>query len=237
MTMNRYYDYNKLEKYFGWKTGHYGRFFKKYGTLAPNIAVYCKTPVKLNDKICDVNIINVIGYGFDNKYQPDYIYFNSINWNKSILIDKFNKIFDKIYSCAVNNNSKTIIMSFFGVANFAIYYPGDIQKEIWEISFGYFYNKIKQNTNIKIKFMGGINPVVINGINFDNIGLFPNNITKVNRENTLFVNAWDPWSFVGNGNNNDNSLDGYVGRVSAVAMICSPLTNYYLCNKQNYISI
>lgn len=28
----------------------------------------------------------------------------------------------------------------------------------------------------------------------------------------LLVNAWDPWSMVGNGNAGDNSLDGFYGR-------------------------
>lgn len=28
----------------------------------------------------------------------------------------------------------------------------------------------------------------------------------------LLVNAWDPWSMVGNGNAGDNSLDGFFGR-------------------------
>ena len=38
-------------------------------------------------------------------------------------------------------------------------------------------------------------------------------------ENTLFVNAWDPWSLIGNGNERDNSLDGWWGRVSNMAIL------------------
>ena len=33
----------------------------------------------------------------------------------------------------------------------------------------------------------------------------------------LFVNAWDPHSVVGNGNSNDNSLDGFIGRYTDMA--------------------
>ena len=49
---------------------------------------------------------------------------------------------------------------------------------------------------------------------------------------TLFINAWDPWSIVGNGNNGDTSLDGYWGRISASALLASPFIN----NTINYVS-
>jgi hypothetical protein len=32
--------------------------------------------------------------------------------------------------------------------------------------------------------------------------------TDIDVEHTLYVNAWDPWSLIGNGNGRDNSLDG-----------------------------
>ena len=44
-------------------------------------------------------------------------------------------------------------------------------------------------------------------------------------ETSLFVNAWDPHSVVGNGNAQDKSLDGYFGRLSDLALMCTPLTN------------
>jgi len=47
-------------------------------------------------------------------------------------------------------------------------------------------------------------------------------------EDSLFVNAWDPWSMVGNGNEADNSLDGFFGRSTAMAVLCWPPTNPFL---------
>ena len=47
-------------------------------------------------------------------------------------------------------------------------------------------------------------------------------------DNVLFVNAWDPWSIVGNGNASDPSLDGYFGRSTAMSLLCWPLTNPYI---------
>jgi hypothetical protein len=50
-----------------------------------------------------------------------------------------------------------------------------------------------------------------------------NNLDKI-----LFVNAWDPYSLVGNGNNMDDSLDGYFGRISAMSILCWSITNPYI---------
>jgi hypothetical protein len=51
-------------------------------------------------------------------------------------------------------------------------------------------------------------------------------------EQTLFINAWDPWSLVGNGNEMDHSVDGFYGRQSALALLCWPVTNPHLQYKR-----
>ena len=50
-------------------------------------------------------------------------------------------------------------------------------------------------------------------------------LTDASLNNTLYVNAWDPWSMVGNGNWKDASLDGYWGRRSDLALRSWPLAN------------
>ena len=52
-----------------------------------------------------------------------------------------------------------------------------------------------------------------------------------------FINAWDCWSIPGNGNNMDNSLDGYIGRNTQIAINGTSLTNTWLLEKKNYIKI
>ena len=44
-------------------------------------------------------------------------------------------------------------------------------------------------------------------------------------DNILWVNAWDPFSMLGNGNYNDGSVDGYFGRKTAISVIGWPVTN------------
>jgi hypothetical protein len=44
-------------------------------------------------------------------------------------------------------------------------------------------------------------------------------------DNILWVNAWDPFSMLGNGNYGDGSTDGYFGRKTAISVIGWPVTN------------
>ena len=79
--------------------------------------------------------------------------------------------------------------------------------------------------------MGASNTTALKAIqavqpSIKDVGLFPAAVNG--REDSLFVNAWDPHSMPGNGNCRDASLDGYVGRHSNVAAAGWPLSNVYL---------
>jgi hypothetical protein len=56
------------------------------------------------------------------------------------------------------------------------------------------------------------------------------------KKKTLYVNAWDPHSAVGNGNSMDRSLDGFFGRTTAMGPLCHPFTNKHLRNEHNYFA-
>ena len=44
----------------------------------PNIAIYCVTPVVKGEQRLDrVHVINLVGYAFDSKRQPDILHFGS----------------------------------------------------------------------------------------------------------------------------------------------------------------
>ena len=55
---------------------------------------------------------------------------------------------------------------------------------------------------------------------------------NVNLETTLWVNAWDCWTIIGNGNTGDDSLDVFFGRYSAMSVLGWPKTNPAI----NYVS-
>ena len=94
--------------------------------------------------------------------------------------------------------------------------------------FKEFFNKVLKKYNDKIIF---------NFINFiDHKLRFNQNIIdivqKYKIDNMLIVNAWDCFSFVGNGNSGDNSLDGAMGSITAMQILCWPKTNKYIKYKK-----
>ena len=233
--MNRFYDTENLESIFGYDIGYYGRYYNKYKKLAPNIAIYAKTPILINNHFKTIHVINLIGYAFDNKSQPDYKYFNSIynifDINMDNKIDILKKYYTKMWKyafiCAQLKELNTIHISSVGGGAFK---PYDISNlEFKELILIPSINNAKEQIDINNKI----------NINWD---IFPDFIVpdsfkyKLQSElnNTLYVNAWDCWSMVGNGNEYDNSLDGYYGRSTALSVLCWPLSNpyiqYHSCN-------
>jgi hypothetical protein len=49
--------------------------------------------------------------------------------------------------------------------------------------------------------------------------------SKSSPNDTLYINAWDPWSIIGNGNAADTSLDGHWGRNSNMSVLGWSITN------------
>jgi hypothetical protein len=49
-----------------------------------------------------------------------------------------------------------------------------------------------------------------------------NEIHKYHNDKPLYINAWDPHSVIGNGNDGDMSLDGFMGRSTAMAALGTP---------------
>lgn len=260
MELVRHYDKDKLKSTFGWEYGYYKAYYDTNQKLAPNIAIYCQTPVDVDpvgtgpdsttipdSNLKDIHIINVIGYAFDNQGQPDYFYFKAKNFDRTELLSAYNNIFSKIKKCAKDHKLTTIVMSLFGANNFATLYldlndkfegPKRFRQDIWYPAFFDFSNSV---LDIDIKFMGAENEIGdINKIlkkNYVDIGPFPQNIRSIDPATTLFVNSWDPWSLVGNGNSHDRSLDGTVGRRTPLAMLCWPYVNNYLLNNDRYVPV
>jgi hypothetical protein len=263
IALGRGYNQQKMELNFGWQTGYYGEYYKKYNFLAPNIALYCPTLInvslrfpdttnkhKLNSMPADnmlkkIHIINVIAYAFDNSLQPDMRKFMD-NSNKPIqdmvpeLKRRFLNIFNKMLKCAQDKGLNTIVMALFGAGAFSGFYP-NLLEHIWIPMF----KKVEEDwisKGITIYFMGGPNDNEnINAIGYNNLGSIPqvvnNHLLVNNLDKTLFVNAWDPWSIVGNGNAADASLDGFFGRTSMLAWLTWPLTNKYLQREDRYIKV
>ena len=233
----KYFNTNKMLKKYGWDEAYYDTYYKNNGKLAPNIGIYCYTPL-VNDTNKYIHVYNAIGYAFDSKQQSDYDFLIKKGINKLDLKERYKNIFTKIYDCAREHSLSHVLMSGVGAGNFAkLYYDGKRKgstqfiEKIWIVAFKEVYNKYKIKTEFIDK--NSEDSIFTRLTGLKSLGLFPDNISKIeNLEKTLFVNAWDPLSFVGNGNNEDNSLDGYIGRNTYCGVLCTPIFNNKISYKE-----
>lgn len=228
--MKRLYDEGKMERYFGWKTGYYGTHYSLHGSPAPNVAIYCLTPVQTGDNsFLDAHILNATGLAFDSPDQPDYKYYIRDGRQTQVPL-VYERLFTKIFVCAKEMGLDHVVMSLVGANNFAKLYrdtggkgPAYFQETVWVPVLKRVMKRFRQCT---VSLMGGSQSRAQQlMVKVPNLGDFPRCVRNVAHTKTLFVNAWDPWSIVGNGNAMDNSLDGYMGRCTMMGLLCWPPTN------------
>ena len=125
---------DKMMNTYGWADSYYDTFYKDKQKLAPNIGVYCHTPLvpghgrrlaEQDNSNNNVHLYNAIGYAFDSYDQTDYQALIEPGVNKNKLRDRYKDVFEKIYMCAQDQNLSHVIMSLVGGNNFASLYNDD----------------------------------------------------------------------------------------------------------------
>lgn len=228
IAMVRHYNEPLLEKCFGWSYGAYA--LSTNVKLMPNLAIYCKSSLLKGNRIdyIDIDVINLIGYAFDSIEQPDYIYFRRKYGDgfftnaaaKEELVVKYNNMWKLALACAIN--LKKTKFSIFNVGGG--YFSGgftNFKEDIFEKSFEPLIPIFARK---KIEIIGYNKTTK----QFDGSRFIPHifdNPGEDDYKNTLYVNAWDPWSIIGNGNDHDNSLDGYWGKSTNMGVLGWFLTN------------
>lgn len=245
--MVEYYDRAALMQAFGWDKSYYRTHFETQGTLAPNFGVYCHTPVHVSatpitpgnyDQVTFtaqspmVHVYNAIGLAFDSQQQPDYQYvfkMPSEEARKRFVLAVYTNLFHRAFRCALDLRLSTIVLSAVGANNFATYYP-QLRDPAYVFMPALERARREAAYSGKITFMGISEAREWQRVReeYGSIGFFPANISNVDTATTLFVNAWDPHSIVGNGNAEDRSLDGFMGRTTAMGLLCWPPSNNYM---------
>lgn len=258
MTAHRMYHQDRLLDHFGFQTGHYGSCGPSANDITPpNFIVYTPTEIRVPDgpTYPAVHILNAIGLAFDSEDQPDYKTYHKL---ADPVTDKddaaweigghssqlrqcalfYERLFTLIFETARRLGKPNIVMSFVGANNFALYWAGgpeQFRRTVWAPTF----NDVAQRyPDLNIMFTGA---VANRKARYKNVGMFPKLLEhpdiKNKLDDTLLINAWDCWSVPGNGNERDNSLDGYMGRFSQIGVNGTSLTNPYLAIESNYVSI
>lgn len=270
MNQEGLYNSQKLVEHFKYEKSGYKTLFdkNKQKELPPNFALLCKTKVRgtgvFETDPVTINVVNAIGFAFDDESQPDYIYFVQ-NERMSMFPRHLEEVFQNIFAAFVSSGCDTLLLCEFGAGAFATHFPGGVRAYLLE----YFYpclQKIYKSLQdhhkpVVIGLVGNPQPENVQllqnacpDVLVFGCGLFPDIVTeslhvrtprctaqhKIVRcgelwpsdeeqifplRNALFVNAWDPHSIVGNGNHGDNSLDGFIGRCTAMAPLSFWPTN------------
>jgi hypothetical protein len=197
-----------------------------------NIAVFCRTPVcflpsarEFTWKIA--NVLNVIGVALDKREQTDYLILKNSANPKEKYIEMVEKVFNKIKYCFIKNKFTHLVLSGFGTNNFA-YYANDFNidaRQVWKDCFYKCLDELNycEDATIILNYIDFVPEYPIQSHSSIEKILYSTKQDVLDK--TLFINAWDPHSIIGNGNELDNSLDGYWGRISAMSVLGCGLTN------------
>lgn len=234
----RSYKHDILKEHYGYEICPYSEDFH------PNIAIYCKTPLYMDlygtGQHKYINVLSVIAPAFDIKEQPDYIRYYKVKGTCSELYkEEMTRMFRKIVHCFKTKGFKKLIMSGVGMGNFKILAKqlGIAATDIFlECCIEQFKDIFKDGSGnlLLFNYIEFINENVIatkfnNSQNIKAVTVpFPDITKKITQDElneTLFINAWDPFSIVGNGNKGDNSLDGFIGRYTAAGILSWPIFN------------
>ena len=253
------YDKEELKQLAGYEQSAYTTYFNATGELPPNIGIYTNTAFHVPDNVeknenfehvyRNGHVYHAIGYAFDDKRQPDYKYLYAKNgeWNYDDLVTRYESVLRRAFQCAIDLKLKTIVFSLIGSSAFAGLIGGTnfFLNAVLIPAFKNTYTNMKAAHELDIKVMDTEKPEqfmkamkkkkgTFKGVDIKWVGAFPALLNKIYIENTLLVNAWDPHSVVGNGNSNDSSIDGWIGRYSNIQLFGWGLTNPYLMDPKRF---
>ncbi|CAE7686914.1 unnamed protein product, partial [Symbiodinium pilosum] len=141
IAMERYYDQRLLKREFGYEFGAYAESWKANQQLMPNIAIYCRTPMRSprdpHGEPVEAHVINVIGFGFDSREQPDYQYFlgqrSGEKWPE--LVQSMKQMWRYIFECAKREGKTQVLIAAVGGGAFS-YLLGGRYEELKDASLG-----------------------------------------------------------------------------------------------------
>lgn len=232
------YDFypDELRMKFDYVNSGYTRLFEQDETkLPPNIALYTQTPISRADGWV-AHVINAVGFGFDGVNQPDYKYFILGGRMELELHNRLRDVFMLVFRCAFRKGLPTVVLCMLGGGAFSELFPGGPERYVSQ----YFMPALKAALEqlqpdarpTKLGMMGRPDEGTMDmlraasgGIECEAYGFVPAICEGAAAKRSLFMNAWDPHSVVGNGNKADDSLDGFFGRVSAMAYLSFPKIN------------
>ena len=227
-----------------WTESLYTAYYEQYGTLLPNVAVYCETPVGIAKPLWKkvIRVLNLIGLAFDNSKQPDLRAYdawkgqnadkNASLWLRPRVRAQLKNVGAVLNWASSDKKITYVHLPAVGCGAFA----GDMPVlSVWNDELALAVADWKDAHKDLIIDSGEIYPGTFHaGLQMTRV--WDDLDKRYGLDKCLFVNAWDPHSFIGNGNAMDPSLDGYYGRHTAMALLGWPGTNRLLFEQSHYIA-
>lgn len=219
IAMSRYYNADGLEAAFGYREGAYARLSQQ-DKRCPNIAILCYATVKCPCDFKKVWVLNLIGVALDTSKQPDFQYFRKRPL--ADLVAAYRNMWTKALTAASDLKAAGHINSI------TLYNVGGGAFAGW-IGSGAFVKRVFEPAFLPLLPAFAARGIEVRGYDTKKQvftgGFVPDVVSAESASTTLFVNAWDPWSIIGNGNEFDKSLDGYWGRSSNMSVLGWSVTN------------
>ena len=163
-----------------------------------------------------------MGAAFDHPDQPDWKYFMTKPNPKQALVNFYTRMWKLAIAALIKSPCTKLQIYNVGGGAFAGPFDGSFISDIFEPAmhpllplFQTYKKELIGYDWDTHSFTGGFIPDCLEE-------------PEADLATTLFVNAWDPWSIIGNGNDRDRSLDGYWGRSSNMSVLGWLGTNPYM---------
>ena len=248
------YNHNELGRLFGYTEGAYVELSEDGQKLPPQVAVACSTPivqypgaspsekdgpprVALGEHKV-VHVVSIIGLAFDDPGQPDMNYFYDKKGNLKLTLLKQAMLQAYLLAFAATEAMGKSILVPSPIGDMAFRpkkeYPASkdgqdrfieeiVKPAIKEASTFFPHIRVEPLTRYLSNDESDINTFTVPWCFFTPNGNY--NTAKKEIQDRVFVNAWDCWSMLGNGNFGDPSADGYWGRSTALSLLGWPLSN------------
>ncbi|MBM3201785.1 MAG: hypothetical protein FJZ56_05200 [Chlamydiae bacterium] len=248
------YNSGRLQNLFGYAKGVYNDpdARKEDGSLfseQPNTAaVYAETylwPAPGIEQKIEIACLSLPAPALDSEAQPNYDYYMN---HEEFVLDRYKQEMKFLFATiekAVRDHHitafgekgiKRIVLSRFGQGAFLNSLTGDsrlLANGVYREQLQEFLQRT-QDLEIRTVMSEYTRP---SGQNCWHDDVIVGNILETAEEGDFIVNAWDPHSAPGNGNDNDRSFDGAMGMGAAILLTQTGWLNPHLRNEENAIGV
>lgn len=252
MGKNQYNEEN-LQKLFGYRKGVYNDLDAKktdgssFKDLPNSVTVYSETylwdpPGGKNKK--EIACLSLPAPALDRSSQPHYKYYMITGKLDAVRYEQEMEFLFKTIEKVVRDNKnlafggkgiKRLVLSRFGQGAFLEALTGNDQEvahNAYKRQMANFLNKIK-DTDLKIVMSEYSDP----GHDIWHDKMIIGDIIKTSKEGDLIINAWDPHSAPGNGNDADRSFDGAMGKGSGILLTQTSWLNETLRSQDALVGV